>query len=188
MIRGEQEQEVDVNAPVVPPRGGGGAPDLGRRGQQGNQPMNFFRVPPQYKKGGNLTLYLRRFEAYLDNIQAGQGERVNLLVSFLDDETMAGIDRHLDDRENLTFGRLVELLRQEQGLDLPNKEKHIYELRNTRQEKNNIREFYVTLYTIAKRCYEYPNIRDHELREAFFEPNGLPGDQRQTTGAPGLWK
>jgi len=26
MIRGEQEQEVDVNAPVVPPRGGGERP------------------------------------------------------------------------------------------------------------------------------------------------------------------
>ena len=62
-----------------------------------NRHVRHLRVPTIFKKTGNLEMFLRKFEAYLENIGAAPQERVPLLISFLDDEVLASIDRHLDE-------------------------------------------------------------------------------------------
>ena len=139
----------------VPPRNANGA-------------VNFMRMPPRYTQNNDIDLFLRRFRSYMQAAGIRGNDRVNALLSLLDDPTILAIERHLDD-ENIDFEELVEILRRETGVALANREFFIKELRTRKQEKDeSVRTFFQKLYQLARKSYDNEAVAANALRENFI--------------------
>ena len=166
---------MEEEQPEVPPR-----QDLGEdREQAGAQPfpgipaplawpLNHMRMPPMYKAGHHLDLYLRRFQGYADAMNIPEQERTNILQYLLDDTTLSAIERRLAPR--IQYAELVQILREELGIDTPNREAFVFKLRNRRRGKHEgVREFYQELFQLSKKAYpQDENIANNALRESFI--------------------
>lgn len=124
-----------------------------------------------YKTGADLDLFLRRWENYAQAVGIQEQDRVFALLSLMDDVTLAAIERHLANQE-VTYQELVAILRRETGLEHPNREAFIKELRNRRRQKGeSVRTFYQSLYQLAKKSYPGPEneaVAANALRENFI--------------------
>ena len=82
-----------------------------------NQPLPDIQQPPAqplqhlktFKKGKDLLIFLHRFQAYCQALAVPQDMRGTLLIAHLDDKSLRGISRHLNNQ--LNYDEVVELLK-----------------------------------------------------------------------------
>ena len=129
----------------------------------------FIRALPVYKSGGDLDLYLRRFEAYARAVHCPENERSNLLISLLDDKALTGISRAMANNPRLPYPELTNHLRRAEGYT-QNREKYITDLRSRKRLRGEgIWEYHLDLYRSAERAYpDNEAMKTGSLRESFI--------------------
>ena len=103
-------EEEPPQIPALPPR----------NDQLRQHGLQFIRQPPLFKSEMDLGLYLRRFQAYINGINAMPDEIPHILINCLDDESLRSIERHI--RDDITYDQLVVILRRELGTDRNSRE------------------------------------------------------------------
>ena len=157
-----------LEEPLPPPQLDDGVPPILPPRERHGPNVNFMRIPPMLKKGHDISLFLRRFEGYADASHIHGEDRVNSLLSLLDDGTLSAIERHL--ANPVTYQQLVAILRRESGLDQLNREVFISQLRARKRAKGeSVRTFFQNLYQLAKKSYpQNDDVASNALRENFI--------------------
>lgn len=163
------EPQNDDQEPLIEPGQRGNRLAQRRLGQRNAQmqPLQFLRQPPLLRKESDIDLYLRRFLAYTDSIQAREDDLVNLLINSMSDEILLSVERHLHNM--ITYDELAAILRRELGEGMENQEEYKAKLRKAVRAKNeSVRSFYIRIWQYARKSYEDPAIRANALRDAFI--------------------
>ena len=157
-----------LEEPLPPPQLDDGIPPLIPPRERHGPNVNFMRIPPMLKEGHDISLFLQRFEGYADASHIHGEDRVNSLLSLLDDGTLSAIERHL--ANPVTYQQLVAILRRESGLDQLNREVFISQLRARKRAKGeSVRTFFQNLYQLAKKSYpQNDDVASNALRENFI--------------------
>ena len=151
-------EEEPPQIPALPPR----------NDQLRQHGLQFIRQPPLFKSEMDLGLYLRRFQAYINGINAMPDEIPHILINCLDDESLRSIERHI--RDDITYDQLVVILCRELGTDRNSREDFKAKLHKTLRGRNEkVRAFYIKLWSFAKKAYpDNPEVRSANLRDAFI--------------------
>ena len=146
---------------------------LPHRGQLNPQ---IIRPPPIFTSGGDLDLYLKRFDSYARAIGCPEGEKSHMLLALLDDKALTGIARAIANNPQLLYPELIAQLRRAEGYT-QNREKHVTELRNRKRLlEENIWDFYLEIHRLAERAYpENDAMKIGSLRESFIANINDPG-------------
>jgi len=167
-----QEEPLPAEEPVVNEEAhvqlgqGGDRRRIALRNAQA-QPLQFLRQPPLLRKESDIDLYLRRFLAYTDSIQAGEEDLVHLLINSMSDEILMSVERHL--HNDITYDELAAILRRELGEGMENREEYKAKLRKAiRSKSESVRSFYIRIWQYARKSYEDQAVRNNALRDSFL--------------------
>ena len=174
----DDREEEPQPAAVIPRPGQQLPPPPPLHQHQPNQNLYMRQAPVQYiknlatfKNGSDLLIFLHRFNSYCQALTVPRAMMASLLIAHLDDTSLRGISRHLND--DLTYEEIVELLKKSQGYDANNTEKHITEMAARKRLKTEkVMDFFVDMSRISELAYPNPHqraIRDANLRQEFIK-------------------
>ena len=130
----------------------------------------YIKTPALFKHGNDLDLWMRRLQTYMNLIQCPDNARPQLLLSLLDDRSLAGVERALNRNEEMDYDELVRSLRRSQGYHNHFSEQHVTSLRNRRRLRSeSIQDFFVDITRLSKLAYpQNEQLRESNVRECFI--------------------
>ena len=144
-----------------------------------NQPLPDIQQPPAqplqhlktFKKGEDLLIFLHRFQAYCQALAVPQDMRGTLLIAHLDNKSLRGISRHLNNQ--LNYDEVVELLKKSLGYTNNNTDQYITQLSERQRLKGEkVMGYFIDLSRISELAYPNPNqqaVKDANLRLHFIQ-------------------
>ena len=124
-----------------------------------------------FQKREHLLVFFHRFQAYCRTFEIPQDMRGSLLIAHLDDKSLRGISRHLNNQ--LHYEEVVDLLKRSLGYTNNNTEEHITQLAERRRLKGEkVMTYFIDLSHISKLAYPNPDqqaIKDANLRLYFLQ-------------------
>ena len=149
-----------------------------------NQPLPDIQQPPAqplqhlktFKKGKDLLIFLHRFQAYCQALAVPQDMRGTLLIAHLDDKSLRGISRHLNNQ--LNYDEVVELLKKSLGYTNNNTDQYITQLSERKRLKGEkVMDYFIDMSRISELAYPNPNqqaVKDTNLRLHFIQNINQP--------------
>ena len=126
-------------------------------------PVQYIKNLASFKNGSDLLIFLHRFNRYCQALRVPENMKSSLIISHLDDQSLRGISRHLN--EDLTYEEVVDLLKKSQGYAPNNTDKHITDMSARKRLKTEkIMDYFVDLSRISELAY--PNQDQRQIREA----------------------
>ena len=134
-------------------------------------PVQYIKNLATFQNGSDLLIFLHRFNSYCRALRVPEIMMASLLIAHLDDTSLRGISRHLND--NLAYEEVVELLKKSQGYAANNTDKHVTDMAARKRLKTEkVMDYFIDLSRMSELAYPNPNqrqIRDANLRQEFIK-------------------
>ena len=134
-------------------------------------PVQYIKNLATFQNGSDLLIFLHRFNSYCQALRVPRNMMASLLIAHLDDTSLRGISRHLND--DLTYEEVVELIKKSQGYAANNTDKHITDMAARKRLKTEkMMDYFVDLSRISELAYPNPEqrpVREANLRQEFIK-------------------
>ena len=132
---------------------GSGATETATYSRSMNIPAAYRLKMPHYKAGGDIEIFINRYEEFLKTQNIAEGEKASYLLNALDDTTFTVVIRELNERERNNYPILKEHLLKRLDIVRERGQRRLLLRQARRKPGQDLQTFYTELLSLAAKAY-----------------------------------
>ena len=130
-----------------------GATETATYSRSMNIPAAYRLKMPHYKAGGDIEIFINRYEEFLKTQNIAEGEKASYLLNALDDTTFTVVIRELNERERNNYPILKEHLLKRLDIVRERGQRRLLLRQARRKPGQDLQTFYTELLSLAAKAY-----------------------------------